>query len=389
MASLKIPGAAMVVVERGRPVLVKGYGVRSTEDPVAVNEKTLFRLGSTAKVFTALAALQLEAQGRLDLHAPIGGHATFGQVTMHQLLSHQAGLKDDAPQDGPHDESALGRNVESYGQDFVLAPPGRLFSYANTGYVLAGYVIERITGKPFAAAVQELVLTPYGMAASTYRPFEAMMHPLALPHDAAGKLIRPFPDHAGAWPPGSLFASAEDLSRFLSRALPGELREAKATAIGSGQQYSYGVLLEEGRLFHTGARLGYGSRFEIFPEHGIAVFLVGNRTGALFSRTAEALRSQLGRRPQRVSRTPAALGAEEANQLAGVYVNRGPLRAELAVAEGVLHLKAGTRSIAIQKLGDNLYRAPGGAQLEQFRIVKDESGVAAYLCAEVWCLKKQ
>ena len=389
MASQKIPGVAMVVVERGQPVLAKGYGVRSKEDPVEVNEKTLFRLGSTAKVFTALATLQLSAQGRLDLNAPIGGHATFGQVTMHQLLSHQAGLKDEAPQDGPHDESALGRNAESYGADYVLAPPGRLFSYANTGYVLAGHVIERITGKPFAAAVRELVFTPYGMTASTYRPFEAMMHPLALPHDPAGQLIRPFPDHAGAWPPGSLFANAEDLARFLSRALPDALREAQASVIGSGQHYSYGVLMEEGRLFHTGGRLGYGSRFEIYPEHGVAVFLAGNRTGALFSRTAEALRSQLLRQAPRKAATPIAMEPREAQQLAGVYVNRGPLRAELVLAEGSVSLKAGARTIAIQKLGDNLYRAPGGAQLEQFRIVKDDTGAAAYLCAEVWCLKKQ
>lgn len=389
MSSLRAPGAAMVVLEGGRAVLVKGYGVRSAEDPVAVNEKTLFRLGSTAKVFTALAALRLATDGRLDLHAPIGGHAVFGKVTMHQLLSHQAGLRDDAPQNGPHDESALGRHVETYGEDFVLAPPGKLFSYSNPGYVLAGHVIERITGKPFAAAVHELVLAPYGMTASTYRPFEAMMHPLALPHDPAGKLIRPFPDHAGAWPPGSLFSNAEDMARFLSRALPEDLRKAKAASTGSGQQYSYGVLLEEGRLFHTGARAGYGSRFEIYPEQGVAVFLAGNRTGALFSRTAAALRGQVTAATAR--KVIAAIGMEEgeARQLAGMYVNRGALRAELVFGEGALRLKAGARTIAIQKLGDNLYRAPGGAQLEQFRIVRDEAGNPAYLCAEVWCLKKQ
>lgn len=389
MAALRVPGAAMVIVERGKPLLVKGYGVRSARDPVAVNEKTLFRLGSTAKLFTALAALRLAETGRLNLHAPIGGHAVFGSVTMHQLLTHTAGMKDDAPQDGPHDESALARNVETFGPDDVLAPPGNLFSYANTGYVLAGRVIERITGKPFAAAVQELVLAPHGMQSSTYRPFEAILHPLALPHDPAGNLIRPFPDHAGAWPPGSLFSNAEDIAQLLSRALPGEVTKPHATITGTGQHYGYGVVIEEQRVYHTGGRLGYGSRFEIFPAHGVAVFLMGNRTGALFSRTAAALRNQMMEPTSGAGTAVQALPADEAGEMAGIYLNRGPIRAELVISGGALHLKAGTRSIAIQKLGDNFYRAPGGAQMERFRIVRDTSGRPGYLCAEVWCLKKQ
>lgn len=389
MTSLRVPGAAMIIFEHGKPLLVKGYGVRSADDPIAVNEKTLFRLGSTAKLFTALAALQLAQSGRLDLHAPIGGHPVFGGVTMHQLLTHTAGLRDDAPQDGPHDESALARNVETYGSDDVLAPAGKIFSYANTGYVLAGRVIERISGKPFAAAVHELVLAPNGMHASTYRPFEAILHPLALPHDPAGKLIRPFPDHAGAWPPGSLFSSAEDIAKLFSRALPEPVMKQHATIAGTGQHYGYGTIVEEERVYHTGGRLGYGSRFEIFPAHGVAVFLMGNRTAALFSRTSAALRSQLMKSAATANPAAVELPAEEARRLAGTYVNRGPIRAELALSDGALHLKAGARSIPIQKLGDNLYRAPGGAQMQNFRIVNGTSGQPDYLCAEVWCLKKQ
>ncbi|MBL8175532.1 MAG: beta-lactamase family protein [Bryobacterales bacterium] len=389
MAALKVPGAAMVVVERGKAVLAKGYGVRSVTDTVPVNERTLFRIGSTAKIFTALAALRLAEGGKLDLHAPIGGHATFGGVTVHQLLTHTAGLRDDAPQDGPHDESALSRNADSYGPEYVLAPPGKLFSYANTGYVLAGSIIERAAGKPFAAAVRELVLAPYGMTASTYRPFEAMLDPLALPHDSSAKLIRPFPDHAGAWPPGSLFTNAEDMAKFLVKSLPEKVTTPQVTVTGSEQRYGYGIILEEDRWFHTGGRLGYGSRFEIYPREGVAIFLMGNRTGALFGRTAAALRNQVMRSAPPAAASEQAFDEGEARRLAGVYVNRGPLRAELEIAGGELRLKAGTRSIAIRKLGEHFYRAPGGAQLERFRVLVDRAGNAEYLCAEVWCLKRQ
>lgn len=391
MTRQNIPGAAMVIVEKGRLVVVKGFGVRSVEDPVPVNEKTLFRLGSTAKVFTALAAVELAAAGRLDLHAPVGEHPIFGGVTMHQLLTHTAGLADEAPQDGSHDESALARNVSSYGADLALAPAGKLFSYANPGYVMAGHVVERIAAKPFAEAVSELVFRPYGMTASTYRPFEAMLHPLALPHDAAGKLIRPFPDHAGAWPPGSMFSNAEDLGRFLSRGLAARLVQEKVTVEATGQQYGYGVIVEDGRVYHTGARLGYGSRFEFFPEAEVAVFFAGNRTGALFSRTAAVLRAllQKGEGGQAPADSAAAWKDDEARGLAGVYENRGPIRAELLLVEGRLHVKAGARQIAVEKTVDDWYRARGAAQLERFRILRDSAGRPEYLCAEVWCMKKR
>lgn len=389
MASQKIPGAAIVVIQHGKPVIVKGYGVRSAEDPIPVTEKTLFRLGSTAKIFTALAAARLAEQGRLDLQAPIGGPPLLAKVTMHQLLSHTAGLADEAPQNGPHDESAMQQNVSGYDQSYVLAPPGKFFSYANTGYVVAGYTIEKLTGKPFADAMRDLVFAPYEMHASTYRPLEAILHPLALPHDPSGKLIRPFPDHAGSWPPGSLFSNAEDLARFLSRGLPELLTRPQSAIAATGQQYGYGAILEDGRIFHTGARLGYGSRFEIFPEHGVAVFLIGNRTGAIFSRTSAMLRSQLAKPGPPKQRHNMPLSTTESEALAGVYLNRNPIRTELVFSSGALYLKAGGRQIPIQKLGDNQYRAPGGAQMEQFRTVNDSAGKPEYLCAEVWCLKKQ
>lgn len=389
MAAQKIPGAAMVVIEHGKTVIVKGYGVRSVEDPIPVTEKTLFRLGSTAKVFTALAAARLAEQGHLDLHAPIGGPPLLAKVTMHQLLSHTAGLADEALQNGPHGESAMQQNVNGYDQSYVLAPPGKFFSYANTGYVVAGYMIEKLTGKPFADAMRDLVFASYQMPASTYRPLEAILHPLALPHDPSGKLIRPFPDHAGSWPPGSLFSNAEDLARFLSRGLPELLTKPQSVIAATGQRYGYGVILEEGRIFHTGARLGYGSRFEIFPEHGVAVFLAGNRTGAIFSRTSAMLRSQLAKPSPAQPFADVAFRAGEAEALAGVYLNRGAIRTELVFSSGDLHLKAGVRQIPIQKLGDNQYRAPGGAQMEHFRTVSNSAGRPEYLCAEVWCLKKQ
>lgn len=388
IAARGIPGAFLVVVEKGKVVLAKGYGVTSMEDPRPVTERTLFRIGSTAKVFTAMAAVKLAEQGKLDLDAPIQVQGPFAAVTMHQLLTHTAGLADDAPQTGPPDEPALQRNAASYDATYRLAPPGKLFSYANTGYVLAGAAIERVTGKLFASSLAELVFQPLGMTRSTFRPLEAIMEPLALPHSPGGKLIRPFPDNAGAWPPGSLFTSAEDAAKFLLAGLPKELTARPVEIPAQKRRYGYGVTIEGSRIFHTGGRAGYGSRFEIFPEREAAFFVAGNLTGAVFSRTSEAIRKELGLLSADSPPAPKAISSEEARALAGRYRNRGPLAAEFVLTGDKLVLKLASRTMPVLSLGEDLYHIPGGAQLERFRILRDAAGQPEYLCAEVWCLAR-
>lgn len=131
------PGAALVMVCGGKVVLAQGFGHASVETDAPVTPSTLFRLGSTSKIFTGLALASLADQGKIKLDQPIGTYVKdlgprLSAVTLHQLLTHSAGLWDDAPQDGPHDDSALAANVRSWKEDLLLAEPGRVFSYANT-----------------------------------------------------------------------------------------------------------------------------------------------------------------------------------------------------------------------------------------------------------------
>ena len=389
MAAQRVPGAFLVVVERGQVILSKGYGVTSAEDPQPVTAKTLFRLGSTAKVFTALTALQLAEQGKLDLDAPIQFPGAFSSVTMHQLLTHTAGLADDAPQSGPLDEAALQRNAASFDAAYSLAAPGEVFSYANTGYVLAGAVIERASGQRFADAVASLVLRPLGMNRSTFRPLEAILNPLALPHGPDGRLLKPFPENAAAWPPGSLFTSAEEAARFLAAPLPKQLTARSVSILAQDRRYGYGVVVDGKRLFHTGGRAGYGSRFEFYPEDGVAFFAAGNRTGIIFSRTAEAFRAQLDPPSPAPGLAPQPVALPDAQSLVGTYRNGRSIACEFILQEEKLLLHLANRNLPVLSLGPDTYYIPGGAQLERFRIVRRATGQPRFLCAETWCLARQ
>src|SRR5947207_6840974 len=131
LAKQKIPGMSVAVVKGDRVVYAKGFGVASTESRLPVTPDTLFRVGSMTKMFTATAAVLLSEQGRLRLDAPVGNYVhglnpRVGRVTPHQLLSHTAGLMDEAPAYGPHDEGALASRVASWDESVFFTRPGKV-----------------------------------------------------------------------------------------------------------------------------------------------------------------------------------------------------------------------------------------------------------------------
>ncbi len=138
--------------------------------PTSLN--TLFALASITKMFTAATAVRLSQDGVLDLQRPIskyiseiGAETELGRVTVHQLLTHTAGILDAPNQPlcvGDGDLSAVVARAH------VAAPPGAVYLYSNTGYALVGVVIERATGRTFEEVVRDRVLQPMGMVSATF-----------------------------------------------------------------------------------------------------------------------------------------------------------------------------------------------------------------------------
>ena len=417
-----VPGAAAVVVVDGRVAHRAVFGVESVETGRAVVEDSMFRLGSTTKMFVALAALQLAESGKLDLRAPISRYApdldpSIGRLTMDQILSHTAGLRDDAPMRGPLDESALGARVRSWNRDAFFTEPGEVFSYANPGYVLAGYVVERVAGKPFADAVHDLVLAPLGMERSTFRPLEAMTRPLALGHHPGPKgpeVVRPFAEDAANWPPGSLFTDLDEMGRFLTALVSGGRVDGRpaipetviraaanphADVAALGRRYGYGLELRTERgvevVEHTGARLGYGSIVWTVPSRGFAVALMANRSGAIFfesARKAMADALDLPPDPPVPGAAPVAMTADEMKRAAGSYVNSASIRADLFVEDGKLFVRSPAnpkKPIEVGKIGEGRYEADGAGPLAFFRLVPANANpVPTYLLVEHWAARR-
>jgi CubicO group peptidase (beta-lactamase class C family) len=181
------PGAAVAVVSGERVVVGKGFGESNVETHAHVKPEMLFRLGAPTKVLTAAVLVMLAEEGKIRLDEPIGAYVKglspkIAQVTTHQLLTHTAGLKDESPMYGRHDESALADTVRSWKDDYFVSGPGQKFSHSNPGYWLAGFVVEQLTGKPFADQLKERLFDPLGMSNTTFRPTIAMTFPIVTPY---------------------------------------------------------------------------------------------------------------------------------------------------------------------------------------------------------------
>jgi CubicO group peptidase (beta-lactamase class C family) len=223
LARLKIPGASIAIVRGDRVVYSKGFGLADIETGAAVRPEMLFRLGSTTKMFTAAALVGLSVEGKIDLNAPIGKCLDFlppglSRITANQLLSHTAGIHDEAPMYGSHDDAALGNGIRAWTDAWLFTAPGKIISYSNPGYWLAGYLVETLSEMPYADAMEARLFKPLDMTRTTLRPTTAMTWPLSQGHDLGTgkpKVARPAADNASGWPAGSMFSNTQDLSRFV------------------------------------------------------------------------------------------------------------------------------------------------------------------------------
>ncbi len=405
LRSTGTPGGAIAVVLGDRVIYSKAFGIANVETNEPVRPEMLFRLGSTTKMFTAAALVTLAEQGKLDLNAPVGTYVTglnakVGRVTANQLLSHQSGFFDEAPMFGSHDETALEKEVRSWGDARFFTEPGKIYSYSNPGYWFAGFLIEHSSKRKYADQIEESIFGPLGMTSTTLRPLVAMTYPLAQGHEETPqgpRVIRPAANNAASWPAGSIFSNVQDLSRFviafvndgrvdgkqvLAPAVIRSLSTPRAKIPGGTASYGYGLQISHDRGFdvvsHGGSRAGYGSSIRMVPSRKFGVITVANRTGIGLNTTAEmAMQIALAALPpgKPTTAAPSAGGAAEMETYVGTY-SQGPRTIALAVRDGKLILTQNKREQAVAISGDGLL-ADGG----RWVVVRNASGAVEFLHA--------
>src|SRR5262245_52768457 len=221
-----IAGAVVSVVKDGQVLFQKGFGYADVEEkrPV-IPDQTLFRPGSISKLFTATAVMQLVEQGKLDLDRDIDDYLDFPipktypqPVTLRQLLTHTGGFEETLKNLFVAHESDI-KPLRAYLVNEMPArifPPGKIPSYSNYGFTLAGYIVERVSGEKFERYIENHILKPLGMKNSTFdQPLPAQLAPqMSKGYLSASKKPRDF-EFVQAAPAGALTTTAADMTRFM------------------------------------------------------------------------------------------------------------------------------------------------------------------------------
>jgi CubicO group peptidase (beta-lactamase class C family) len=221
-----IAGAVVSVVKDGQVLFQKGYGYADVEEKKPVMpDQTLFRPGSISKLFTATAVMQLVEQGKLDLERDVNDYLDFSipktypePVTLRQLLTHTGGFEETLKNLFVARESDI-RPLRTYLVNQMPArifPPGKIPSYSNYGFTLAGYIVERVSGEKFERYIENHILKPLGMNHSTFdQPLPAQLAPqMSKAYLSASQPPRDF-EFVQATPAGALTTTAADMTRFM------------------------------------------------------------------------------------------------------------------------------------------------------------------------------
>lgn len=308
LARERTPGLSLAVVANGEVVAIRSYGVADLASGAPVTPDTRFLVGSISKAFTAVALLQLEEEGLVDLQRPVTTYLPWFRVrsggapiTLHHLLTHSAGLprdRSDLPS-SPYTALAL-RDRE------LAGAPGERFAYSNIGYQLLSLVVEEVEGRPFATAIQSRILSPLGLRATrpevtqedrlrTATGYQYLFDdrpplpgtpvvPVAWSEYSAGdaNIVSTAPDLArflialldqgGA--PGRRLLQPQSFARMVQRTVPAE-------ELGAGSYYGYGMVLTtiEGdpAFWHSGGMPGFRSMMigDLDERLGVIVLLNG------------------------------------------------------------------------------------------------------------------
>ena len=233
-----IAGATISVVKDGKLLFAKGYGYSDVKSKKPVSpETTLFRPGSVSKLFTWTAVMQLVEQGKLDLNKDVNEYLdfkipeAFGKpITLTHILTHTPGFEEQIKNLFTIGTSSpnLGEYVKNHIPTRIY-PPGTTPAYSNYGTALAGYIVERVSGKSFDDYIEANIFQPLGMTHSTFRqPLPENLAPnMSSGYALASDEAKPF-EMINAFPAGSMSSSAVDMSKFMLAHLQGgKLGEAQ------------------------------------------------------------------------------------------------------------------------------------------------------------------
>lgn len=363
VAADQIVGLAVGIVVDGELVLGDGFGVRHAEQGGAIDTRTAFRIGSITKIFTAMTALRLADEGRLDLDQPAAVQlpelhtlvypaADARRLTVRDILTHTSGLPrnpDLAPlvTDLAPTRDQLMQAIDGLS---LTRPPGLTYEYSNLGFSLLGHIVAAASGRPYHDTIRDAVLDPLGMKHTVWELTAVPPARLATGHTVTDADIVAWPPtrHGALDAAGGLFSTVDDLARFVAfqldawpsrsdndpgplprttlreaqrvqafrgfhaRTVPVELAPGGVEGGSSGVGFTWGVThgcQHSHTVGHNGATDGYHATIRMLPSAGIGIIVLGNAGWANTDHIADTIQRALDRGGALDKRLPTPLPA--------------------------------------------------------------------------------
>lgn len=292
-----VPGASLLVIENGAPVVRRSWGLADVEVKVAATPATNYRLASVTKQFTAAAILLLAQDDKLELSDRASKWLpslpkSAQRITLHQLLTHTSGLIDyeDLMADGEtmqvHDAGVL-KLIES--KDSLYFASGTNYRYSNTGYSLLALIVEKVSGQPFATFLHDRIFVPLGMTHTVAHQDGVDV----VSNRAYGYMMK-----NGAWTrhdqsttsavlgDGGIYSSVDDMvkwdaAQYDSRLLGEQWRLLAFTPHTTTDlpdvSYGFGWRITGETLWHSGESAGFRNVIVRFPARKLTVVILTNR----------------------------------------------------------------------------------------------------------------
>jgi len=360
-------GAAFIA-KGGKVILSKGYGMANYELDVPNTPQTKFRLGSITKQFTAMAIMQLQEKGLLNVDDPITkyfpDYKAAEKVTIQHLLTHTGGIhnftSDPEYQQMMRVNSPPDKTFAVFKDKPLDFEPGSKWNYSNSGYILLGMIVEKVSGKSYEAYLKENIFQPLNMVNTGYDHTDALLKNRAAGYEIKMGAITntDFLDMSIPFSAGSLYSTVEDLYLW-DRALYTEKLVKKATLekiftpVKNNYGYGWGIDEQNGhkRIGHGGGINGFVTQINRYVNDDVCVIVLNNLL------------------PARVGKIASDLGLMALGEKLEVVKERKEIKLDPKIYDtyvGVYQFKEGF-NMTVTREGDRLYvQATGQGKAELF-----------------------
>ncbi|MDH5547252.1 MAG: beta-lactamase family protein [Gammaproteobacteria bacterium] len=380
-----VPGVSITVFDRNSFLLSKAYGYADLEEDIKTKPDTVFRVGGLTTLFTSLAIMQLQEQGKINLLDPVSKYlpgfvintrwATQTPINIHQLLIHYSGLPVSIFKGmwafSPTTPEAM---LDQLALSYAAFQPGEIYAFSNLGYVLLGMIIERASGMPYAQYVEQNIIKPLGLKHTGFSLTPEMRKQFAKGYKKEElKPVLQTRDVAAL----GLYSTSEDMARFVqafiteqkvisagasSRMLTPQNRQVR---IDTGHHIGYGWQLDDARMSgvnHVANRWGstllFRSRVMLLPEFGLGVVINANSSKGfrvVDEVAAEAMKVML----EVVQGVPQKVVKDEELVLEPVN-NIAPFQTEYSTMAGYSRIRQKGSEYYANIMGWNLHLRPQG-----------------------------